>query len=543
MSYLDNNARLASLARTGLTDSPAEPSFDRLTRLASELLGTPVALISLVDGQRQFFKSCVGLPEPWSTQRETPLSHSFCQHVVTTQEPLVINDARLDPLVRDNKAIPDLGVIAYLGVPLAIDGHVIGSFCAIDGKPRAWTNKNVAMLRDLAESIATEIRLRADQQKNEKLLRQLREADIHKDEFLAMLAHELRNPLSVISNAAMLLTITKDPEQLDYSVTTIKRQATHLTRMVDDLLDVSRITLGKIELRRELIDATSILESAASTVGPLVAGREHTLTVTLDRENLWLHADGTRIEQVVVNLLNNAAKYSENGGHIHLSALNDGSDIVIKVRDTGIGIPPEKLAAMFELFAQEDRATSRSEGGLGVGLNLVKRLVEMHSGTVAAHSEGAGKGSEFTVRLPAARQLEMTMPSTTEGNDHATTVARILVVDDNADAVKGTAMLLDLAGHVTFTACDGPQAIAMAQIHQPQVILLDLGLPGMSGYEVVKLLRQDTRSEHALIIAISGYGQEDDRVRTKASGFDNHLTKPIDYDELYALVNSRLGGL
>jgi len=660
--YLSDPGRLAALARTGLPDSEAEPSFDRLARLAAKFLGTPVALVSLVDADRQFFKSCVGLPEPWASRRETPLSHSFCQHVVTTKEPLIISDARLDHLVRDNPAVLDLGVIAYLGIPLAINGHVIGSFCAIDGKPRSWTADDVAMLGDLAESVVTEILLRAEHEEisrqrtaaeaarqrfhvtlssigdgviatdargaitfmnpvaqalcgcseeealgrpvetvfrivrdqahqaighpfaealaggmtsglarrtiliandgterpvddtaapiknaqgevegvvlvlrdigeRERLVEQLRQADERKDDFLAMLAHELRNPLAAITNASTLMTMSDQVEMTDYCKDTIRRQAKHLSRLIDDLLDVSRITHGKIDLLTDHMEATAAIDSAVQTVRPLAEERKHTLDVQLDRGNLWVNADATRLEQIVINLLNNAAKYSENGGHIRLSAGHEGDEIAIRVKDAGLGIPPEKLPEMFELFAQADRSSARSEGGLGIGLTLVKRLVEMHGGTITASSEGLGKGSEFVVRLPAATR-PTAVASVNKGSGDAMPSARILVVDDNADTSRSMARLLKLMGHEVTTAQSGPEAIEAARAHPPEIVLLDIGLPGMDGYEVAKRLRQAASCEHAVIVAVSGYSQEVDRRHSLEAGFDHHLAKPVDLDAL-----------
>jgi PAS domain S-box-containing protein len=372
----------------------------------------------------------------------------------------------------------------------------------------------------------------------ERLMTQLQEYDQQKNNFLATLAHELRNPLAAISNAVLLMDMSDSKQHRDYSTATIKRQNSHLSRLIDDLLDVSRINQGKLGLRREILDATVILDSAVQTVEPLVAERQHTLDMIIDRGNLWVDADPTRLEQIIINLLTNAAKYSENGGHICLSAGHEGREIVIRVKDTGIGIAPKQLPNLFGLFSQVDHNSSRSEGGLGIGLSIVRKLVELHGGEIAVTSDGLGRGSEFTIRLPAATALE-TVPPMTKETEEAPGKTRILVVDDNADTVRGMEILLKLAGHQVVTARNGSQAIEVAQAHQPQCILLDLGLPGMSGYEVVKRLRQEDNCKNALIIAISGFGQPDDRHRTKAAGFDHHLVKPISYDELFSLLATK----
>jgi signal transduction histidine kinase/CheY-like chemotaxis protein len=376
------------------------------------------------------------------------------------------------------------------------------------------------------------------EQDRQRLFEQLQEHDKQKNNFLAMLAHELRNPLAAISNSVLLMSLTDDKGSLDQSTQTIQRQTRHLSRLIDDLLDISRINLGKFELRREIFDATAILDSAAHTVRTLVKERNHTPPLAIDRGNLWVDADPTPLQQVVVNLLNNAAKYSEDGGRIQLSAMHERTDILIRVKDTGIGIEPEKLTEVFQLFNQADRSLARSECGLGIGLTIVMKLVEMHGGQVAATSEGPGKGSEFTIRIPAVTRPDAAMPLVQEpGEAKAKTV--ILVVDDNVDAVRTLAILLKLAGHDVMTAHRGPEAIELARLCRPQIILLDLGLPGMSGYDVVKRLRGEEWGGDALIVAVSGYGQEEDRQRTNEAGFDLHLVKPINYDELLTLIRRK----
>jgi CheY-like chemotaxis protein len=314
---------------------------------------------------------------------------------------------------------------------------------------------------------------------------------------------------------------------------------THLIRLIDDLLGVSRINRGKIELRRDVLDATPILDSAAATVRTLVKERKHSLDLAVDRGNLWVKVDPTRLEQVVVNLLNNAAKYSENAGHILLSARHEANEVVINVKDKGVGISPEKLPEMFELFAQGDRSLARSEGGLGIGLTVVKKLVEMHGGTITATSEGPGKGSEFVIRLPAAKRPAKVLPTTEGPTEMACKQARILVVDDNADTAQGMARLLTRLGHEVATAHSGPKAIEEARAHRPEFVFLDIGLPGMSGYEVASKLRQEECCAKAVIVAISGYGQNEDRRQSKEAGFDHHLIKPLNYDALLALLAAR----
>ena len=370
---------------------------------------------------------------------------------------------------------------------------------------------------------------------------ELAETDRRKDEFLAMLAHELRNPLAAITNAVQLSMMSGVQGQDDWSMDVIDRQIRLLARLVDDLLDVSRITRGKIQLHKERIDAYPVVNSAIEVVRPLIEQRAHELTVSM-RPGLRLEADPTRLEQILVNLLTNAAKYTESGGNISLTARQEENDLVIKIRDSGIGIAPEKLPLMFELFAQGDRSLARSEGGLGIGLTLVRSLAELHGGSVTATSEGLGKGSEFIVRLPAATAPVQETPRPRAKLTQATEqIARILVVDDNVDTARGLSRLLKLLGHNVQMAYDGQTAIETARSHRPEFVLLDIGLPGMDGYQVATHLRQEQYSKDAVIIAVTGYGQEDDLRRSREAGFDHHLVKPIDHDALITLIGHSQG--
>jgi PAS domain S-box-containing protein len=365
----------------------------------------------------------------------------------------------------------------------------------------------------------------------------LRQNDRRKNEFLAMLAHELRNPLAAIASAVsygMMCELAQEPA---WAMEIIARQLKHLTRLIDDLLDVSRISRGKIELRREVLDVAPALDAAVETMRSFIEEREHTLHVAIARETLWVDADATRLEQVVANLLTNAAKYSADGGQIWLSAARERDEVVIRVKDTGYGIPPERLPEMFELFAQGDRTLARSEGGLGIGLTVVKDLVEMHGGTVTAVSEGVGTGSEFTVRLPAAERPARRRAGARDGmRTVATAARRILIVDDSVDTVRGLARLLRLHGHEVATAYSGPQAIESALRLRPEVVVLDIGLPGMDGYEVASRLRAADGCADTLLVALSGYGQDEDRRKSKAAGFHHHLVKPVDVDALQQLL-------
>ena len=364
----------------------------------------------------------------------------------------------------------------------------------------------------------------------------LRHADRRKDEFLATLAHELRNPLAPISNAVHLLRRPDGRRTADRMVEMVGRQVRQIVRLVDDLMDVSRITQGKLELRREPLSLAEVLSMAVETSMPAIEAGRHELAVSLPEETLMLEADKVRLTQVFGNMLNNAAKYTDRGGRIWVGARREGGEVVVSVRDTGIGIPPAKLPHVFEMFAQAHRDSARGQAGLGIGLTMVKSLIELHGGSVEARSEGPGKGSEFIVRLPLAKAPSL--PEHGGGGDGGALLAgrRLLVVDDNGDAAESLALLLHMVGAEVRTAHDGPAGLAQAEQFRPHAVLLDLGMPGMDGFEVARRLRMDPGQAGLVIVALTGWGQEDDRRRTRAGGFDHHLTKPVDVDALLDIL-------
>ena len=371
----------------------------------------------------------------------------------------------------------------------------------------------------------------------------LREADRRKDEFLATLAHELRNPLAPIRNAVQILRMKGPPEpNLVWAREVIDRQAQQLTRLVDDLLDVSRITRGKIELRKERLEVAAIVERALETSRPAIEASRHQLTVTFPEEPLHVAADLTRMAQVLSNLLNNAAKYTRPGGHIQLSAGRSGGEAVLEVHDDGIGIPPEMLSRVFDLFAQVDTSLERAQGGLGLGLTIAKSLVEMHGGTIEVASEGAGQGCAFTLRLPLVME-EAAAPARRSGTEDGDKPAglRILVVDDNEDSAESLAMWLRLIGHDVRTAYDGPGALEAVPEFRPLAVLLAIGMPGMNGYDVARRLRELPGFERTALLAMTGWGQDEDRRRSQEAGFDQHLVKPLDPATLNGLL-ARLAG-
>jgi signal transduction histidine kinase len=368
----------------------------------------------------------------------------------------------------------------------------------------------------------------------------LTEADRRKDEFLATLAHELRNPLAPIRNGLDVLRASPNTEKADEVRDMMDRQLSHLVRLVDDLLDVSRVSKGKIELRKAHIALSEIVKTAVESSNPLIAAGRHRLTLDLPDDPVWLDADPTRLSQVISNLLNNAAKYTPEGGVINLSARRDAGEVVITVSDNGVGIPADMLPKVFDLFLQVRDNLDRSHGGLGIGLALVKQLVEMHGGAIVAESAGPGKGSAFRVRLPLAEPAP-TAPDLVESSPpipQKESALRVLVVDDNPDVARTVGWMLETIGHDYRLAHEGKLAVVTAQEYRPHAILLDIGMPGMDGYAVCRALREQTQFDDTVIIAQTGWGQAQAPATSGQPGFDYHLVKPVDLQRLEQLLAS-----
>ncbi len=393
----------------------------------------------------------------------------------------------------------------------------------------------VAIVRDVSERKRLEREL-------QRRIGELAELDRRKDEFLAMLAHELRNPLAPLQSALEILAMgVADSNMIDWAREVMGRQVDQLARLVDGLLDVSRMMQGRIELQKQPVELATVITRAVEMAQPQIDSRGHRLTVSIAPEPIWIEADPLRMVQVVGNLLNNAAKYSRTPGQIHLSARAEGSQAVIRVADSGVGIPADMLERIFDIFQQVNPTLARSEGGLGIGLTLVRRLVELHGGTIRASSSGAGQGSEFEVRLPAVvrRKLQPAAAAPAQSSEAAGQPIdrhRVLVVEDNLYAAKSFATLLRLDGHDVQIAHDGNQALELAAQFYPDVILLDIGLPGIDGYEVARRLRKMPEFRETQIIALTGYGQPEDRRRSREAGIDHHLVKPVKIDFVRALL-------
>lgn len=426
-----------------------------------------------------------------------------------------------------------LRINGLLSAPLlARDGTNVGAIHVADRYRDEFTSDDEAVLVQLAQmtSVALE---------NARLMEGLREASRRKDEFLATLAHELRNPLAPMRNMLELIKHQgSDMGLIEQARATMERQLRHMVRLIDDLLDVSRLSRGKLELRLQHITLADVVAQTVEAFESLLASSQQELIITLPEEPVYLYGDAARLIQAFGNLIDNACKYSASGGKIWLSAQREQDDILIKIKDTGIGIPPEKLHDVFEMFAQLDRSLERPIAGLGIGLTLVKRFIEMHGGSVTAHSAGKDLGSEFVIRLRTLASIPAQQVPPAAAHTQVVRARRILVVDDNRDAATSLAMLLQYNGEHTYTAHDGLEALTMAEQVRPDVILLDIGLPLLNGYDVCRRVRAQPWGKDILIIAVSGWGQQQDRAHSQDAGFNHHMVKPVDFTELSKMLAS-----
>ena len=426
-----------------------------------------------------------------------------------------------------------IGVKAIICCPLVKEGKLVAMMAVHQDAPRDWTAADVMLLKEVVERSWAHIeRIRA--------METLRVEDRRKSEFLAVLAHELRNPLAPIRNGLQVMRVASDnPATVARVRDVMERQLAHLVHLVDDLLDIARINRGKVDLQKEHVELRSVVASAVETSLPAIEARRHELNLRIPEQSLALTIDPTRISQVISNLLTNAAKYTPAGGRIDVTARLDGDDVVLSVSDTGIGIPAESLGAIFEMFTQVGNNLERTQGGLGIGLALARRLVELHGGTIAAASPGLNQGTTFNVRLP----LAAVKPAILTADHHDRTANggrrfRILVVDDNADAAETMSDYLDMSGYASQVAYNGHQALNVIRKFMPEVVFLDIGMPGMNGYEVASAIRKMPEMAGVTLIALTGWGSATDRSRAHEAGFDHHLTKPASFHSVNALLTA-----
>lgn len=461
-----------------------------------------------------------------------------CSQAMKSGERIVIEDIELDAGFEPHRQIAAAaGFRAVVSTPLkAHHGGAVGMLSVHFRSPHQLSVRDGRLLDLYARHAADLIERLRLMDELRHVAAELSEANRQKDEFLATLAHELRNPLAPIRNALQILKLSPDWEAREQARSMMERQLGQMVRLVDDLMDVSRITRGKVELKKERVELSAVLNSAIETSRPLIEQMDHKFTVKFTDAPVFVDADPTRLAQVFANLLNNAAKYSDREGNIWLSAERQGSDVVVSVKDSGIGIPAEQLDDIFDMFSQVDRSLERAQGGLGIGLTLVRRLVEMHDGRVEARSEGVGRGAEFLVRLPVV--AESAVPQRDQEQPVASKSAlNILIVDDNKDGAESLALMLRIMGNETATAHDGQEGVDLAERLRPDVVLLDIGLPKLNGYEAARRIREQPWGKDRILIALTGWGQEEDRRRSHDAGFDYHLVKPVDLNVLMKMLS------
>lgn len=511
-----------------------------LQREKASQLHTAQLLASIVESSNDAIigKSLDGIIQTWNAAAEQLFGYT-AEQAVGQHISLIIPPERLteeDQIIASLKA--GKRIEHYETERVRSDGRRITVSLTIS--PIKDQSGNVVGASKIVRDV-TEQKLLADDLR--RLAVDLSIADRRKNEFLATLAHELRNPLAPMSN---MLEVVKradgDGEVLKRAHETLERQLGQMIRLVDDLLDMNRVTHDRLELRRSEVELSSVIEQAVEVARPLVDSAGHHFTVDLPEEPIYLNADRARLAQVFGNLLNNSCKYTKPGGTVSLRAKRVGDEIVVTVKDNGDGIPKDKLDSIFDMFMQVERTSDRSQGGLGIGLTLVKRLTEMHGGSIEARSAGEGQGSEFIVHLPILNRPAVAAPTGPDAASESRPQRRVLIVDDNRDSADSLAMLMQLTGNKTYMAHDGIEAVEAVEKHRPEVVLLDIGLPGLDGHEVCRRVREQPWGKDIIVIALTGWGQEDDRRKSEEAGFNGHLVKPVDYDMLLELLSSLTNG-
>lgn len=491
-------------------------------------VGKDAALIETMLGSSVATRACCDVD---ALAREV---ESGAAAIVLTEEALAQDERRLGAILASQPPWSDLPVLLLTrqGADSEVARRAVGTL------GNASLLERPVRIAALASAVRSALRARERQYHIRAHLEERELADRRKDEFMAALAHELRNPLAPIRNSVELLKLSgAKPDVVDI----MERQVNHLVRLVDDLMEISRMTRGKIKLRKEVLRLAAVIEAAVEMSRPVIESRRHTLTVDLPPETVAVEADATRLTQIFSNLLNNAANYTDPGGSIAIRGRSEGDEVAVSVSDTGIGISGEALSSVFDMFSQVSPPAANAQSGLGIGLALARGLVEQHDGTLTAASEGPGKGSQFTVRLPASRGAPDAPATAATAPPEVARSQRILVVDDNRDAADSLGALLELLGADVRVVHDGESALDAFDAFHPRVTLLDLGMPGMDGYEVARRIRARPDAGGVALIALTGWGQERDRRRTAEAGFDGHLTKPVDIDTVAAALASVSG--
>jgi PAS domain S-box-containing protein len=529
--------RIQRIADAMLGDLPLDGLLHDVLIRVQESVEADVAIVLMAHpdasgGERLHVRAVVGMADGVEIGFAVPAGEGFCGTVARARDAVAWTDVTPEQLV-----LPSLrtaAVRALAGVPLLSGGHLLGVLQVARVAPRAFGAEDLELLRRVAERIALGIERTARIDAEHRARETLEASNRTKDEFLAMLGHELRNPLAAVRNA--VATAIRDESRRGRALEIAERQSAQLGRLIDDLLDLTRITQGRITLRRERVRVHAIVEQAVEAVRPTIEARRLDLHVTIAPDPICVDADPARLQQVLVNLLSNAAKYTEPGGRIDLTAARDGDDMIVRVCDTGIGIAPEMLPRIWDLFTQADRALDRAPGGLGIGLSVARRLIELHGGRIAATSAGLGHGAEFIITMPALSVGAEDGRPDRAPHPIVERAARVLVVEDNRDTAESLAMLLELLGHRVRAVYDGATALDAARANVPDVMVVDIGLPDIDGYEVARRVRRDPDLAHVVLVALTGYGRDEDKQRALAAGFDYHLVKPVSPDALQGLV-------
>lgn len=538
-------AVVAELGQQALSGMDLQDLMDEAVRRVADTLEVEYCkVLELLPGEdKVFLKAGIGWREGLvGHARVSAGLESQAGYTLLTNGPVIVKDLRAERRFNGPPLLVEHGVVSGISVIIQGAEGPWGVMGAHSIEPREFSQDDIHFFQAVANVLATALqRMKLEDELRERA-EALVKADEQKNLFLAMLAHELRNPLAPILNAVQLLRLQgpHDPS-LIRAREIIDRQVRHMSRLIDELLDVSRIIQGKVELRKDAVDLGTAVSQVAQIVRPDMETRGHEFNILLPLDPISVRADPTRLEEIFLNLLNNAAKFTPQGGRVHVSVEREGEEAVIRVRDTGIGIASDLLPHIFDLFTQADTSLDRSQGGLGLGLTLVKNLVELHGGSVAAASGGVNQGTEFIVRLPALsptqqdRRKDEPLPSAATATRH-----RILVVDDNRDAADSLSEVLALSGHEVRTVYKGPSVLDAAEEFHPDVVLLDIGLPEMDGFEVARRLQAEKRSLR--IAALSGYGQMEDQQRARKAGFDAHFTKPLELGVLLEWLGEKPEG-
>jgi signal transduction histidine kinase/CheY-like chemotaxis protein len=528
----DESHRLRRLKMFGILDTPAEEHFDAITRVAASLLQAPIALLNFIDETREWCKSAWGM-EPRSAKRE----ESLCAQALLTNDFLVIPDATADEEFRAHpQVVGERNVVFYVGAVLkASDGTALGTLCVIAHEPRNLSESERATLKTLAEHAVLHLEKRQASAELLEMRRRLDEVEHHQEEFLAMLAHELRAPLAPIQTG---IAILDRPEATDadraWAREIVRRHIGQMGHIVDDLLSTSLATTGVMQLNPEPVAVKKLIETAIELTNAAIVDRGHMVSTSVS-DSLYASADPTQSSIVVANVIENAAIYTPENGRIHLTAEGDDSNVFIRVADNGIGIAPEEIDEIFQLFKQGKRPLARSVGGMGLGLTLARKLAELHGGTLVARSEGVGRGSEFTLTLRRATPQDMPATARVEVAASITPMS-ILIAEDNHDTADALALYLQISGNTVRVAYSAAEALTIAKEWRPEVVLSDIGLPDMDGYALIRALRGLESLANTTFVAITGYASDSDKIAAIEAGFDAHMTKPVDAASLEALL-------